>query len=103
MDNARHRTDDAVRFPPLNSESRSFHQSCVYGVCIWYGLWDMNRCVAVVVFSGVGAAWGACKWSILPHLLAAPIWGALFACTAVTFYGTQSFPLEGRKGGPGDG
>ena len=94
---------NAVHFSPLNSGTRSFHQSYVYEVCIWYGLWDMNICVAVVVFSGVGAGWCVCKWSLLPHLLAAPICWALFACTAATFYVTQSFPLEGRKWGPGDG
>lgn len=68
MDNAGDRTVIAVHFLPLNSRTlNSGIQSCVYGMYVWHGLWDLQICVAAVVFSGMGYV---CKWSTLPHLLA---------------------------------
>lgn len=102
MDNAGDRTVIAVHFLPLNSRTlNSGIQSCVYGMYVWHGLWDLQICVAAVVFSGMGYVCKCYFTSPPGYFLSDGL--CLHTHTAMTFSVTQSFPLEWRKQGPGDG
>lgn len=68
------------------SEIRSSHQSHVYEVCAWYGLWDTHIYVAMVAVSVEVCVY---KLSALPHFLAACTHSSDLLCDSVISSGRE--------------